>query len=96
VFFRKKTKPFKSPDGQTWKVDVTAVGASNAMVRYMQPDSRVNRYAWYLTAGPTARSVTARLEPNAVLDSLSDEDIARLYRRSMPVSAGGTPLVTAT
>ena len=92
MFFRKKTKPFKSPDGQAWKVDVTAVGASNAMVRYMQPDSRVNRYAWYLSSGPTARSVTARLEPEAVLEALTDEDLARLYRRSMPVSPGSTPL----
>ena len=90
--FFKKTKAFRSSDGQAWKVDVTAVGASNAMVRYMQQDSRVNRYAWYLTSGPTARSVTARLEPAAVLESLSDDDLARLYRRSMPISAGGTPL----
>ena len=94
MFFRKKTKPFRSSDGQAWKVDVTAVGASNAMVRYMQPDSRTNRYAWYLASGPTARSVTARLVPGEVLDALTDDDLARLYRRSMPVSAGGTPLVT--
>ena len=93
MFFRKKTKPFRSPDGQAWKVDITAVGASNAMVRYMQPDSRVNRYAWYLASEATARSVTARLKPAEVLDALSDDDLARLYRRSMPISAGATPLV---
>ena len=90
--FTRKTKTFRSPDGQSWKVDVTAVGASNAMVRYTQPDSRGDRYAWYLAHGPTARSVTARLKPADVLDALTGDDLATLFRRSMPISAGATPL----
>jgi len=39
-----------------------------------------------ISQGPEARSVTSRLDPNRVLDSLHAADIARLFARSMPVS----------
>jgi hypothetical protein len=82
-------KDFRSPDGLHWKVEVTAPGASNAMVIFHYPDGRSarrDRYAWYITSGPEARSVTARLSPHEVLDALSDRDLSRLFRRSMPIS----------
>lgn len=84
-------KEFKSPDGITWSVEVTSPGSSNAMVIFHHPDgatSSRNRYAWYITRGPEARSVTSRLSPDAVLKQLGDRDLARLFRRSMKVSAG--------
>ena len=81
-------KDFHAPDGVHWKVEVSSPGASNAMVIFHHPDGRTarrDRYAWYITTGPEARSVTARLSPPAVLESLGERDIARLFRRSMPV-----------
>jgi len=80
---------FISPDGVVWGVDIDLPGASNAMILFRHPNgrtSRLDRYNWFLSHGPEARSVTARLSPAKVLDSLSDEDIARLFRRSMSVS----------
>jgi len=80
---------FISPDGVVWGVDIDLPGASNAMIVFRHPNgrtSRLDRYNWFLSHGPEARSVTARLSPAKVLDSLSDEDIARLFRRSMSVS----------
>lgn len=82
-------RSFTGPDGIPWRVEVQAPGASNAMVVFRHPDgrtTRLDRYAWHITRGPESQDVTARLNRRAVLDSLGDADIARLFRRSMPVS----------
>jgi hypothetical protein len=82
-------KTFTSPDGILWKVVVQNPGASNAMVLFRHPDggsSRKDRYNWYISKGPEARSVTARLSPQKVLDSLDETALAQLFRRSMRVS----------
>ena len=80
---------FRSPDGIFWKVDVDLPGSSNAMVIFRHPNgrsARLDRYNWFISHGPEARSVTSRLIPKDVLKSLSDTDLARLFRRSMPIS----------
>jgi hypothetical protein len=82
-------KPWRSPDGIDWLVDVDLPGSSNAMVIFRHPhgvSARMDRYNWYISNGPEARSVTSRLSRQKVLDSLTDADLARLYRRSMRVS----------
>ena len=59
------------------------------MVVFRHPNgsnTRLDRYAWYITRGAEAGDVTARLDKRAVLDALADTDVARLFRRSMPVS----------
>lgn len=83
-------KEFRSPDGTVWGVDVRAPSFSNAMVVFLHPDtstSRRNRYNWYVNKGQEARNVTARLTPKQVLESLTDRDLALLFRRSMPISS---------
>ena len=90
-------KTFASPDGTLWKVVVQNPGSSNAMVVFRHPDgesSRKDRYNWYISKGPEARSVTSRLSEKKVLDSLDDEALAQLFRRSMRVSRPD-PLVTS-
>lgn len=80
---------FRSSNGVLWGVDVVLPGSSNAMVLFRHPNrasSRLDRYAWFISHGPEARSVTSRLSPQKVLDSLNDVDVARLFRRSMAVS----------
>ena len=80
---------FDAPDGTRYGVSVSNPGASNAIVVFRHPDgstSSNDRYAWYINPGPEARSVTARLDEDEVLDALKDADLARLFRRSMPVS----------
>ena len=70
-------------------------GASNAMVIFHHPDGRTarkNRYAWYVADTPEARSVTARLDAEAVQQAITDEQLARLFRRSMLISAADNPL----
>ena len=64
-------------------------GSSNAMVLFYHPGgttARKDRYAWYISNGPEARSVTSRLAKGKVLESLTDDDLSRLYRRSMKIS----------
>lgn len=59
------------------------------MVIFRHPNgrsARLDRYNWFISHGPEARSVTSRLTPKNVLQSLSDADLARLFRRSMPIS----------
>ena len=82
-------KTWRSPDGITWAIDVDLAGSSNAMVLFRHPaggSSRLDRYNWYISNGPEARSVTSHLSKTKVLESLNDADIATLYRRSMRVS----------
>jgi hypothetical protein len=81
------------PDGTTWGVEVQNPGSSNAVVVFRHPDGhtgRFDRYAWYITRGSESQNVTGRLNKRAVLDSLGDVDLQRLFRRSMPVSTNRT------
>jgi hypothetical protein len=82
-------KTYTAPDGTTWGVQITSPGSSNAMIVFRHPDgttTRKDRYNWVISHAPEARSVTSRLSPAKVLDSLHAADIARLFARSMPVS----------
>src|SRR5690349_3327957 len=85
----KARKTYRSPDGIDWSVDVDLPGSSNVMVTFRHPDrgsARLDRYNWYLSHGPEARSVTSRLSPAKVLEALDDAELARLFRRSMRIS----------
>jgi hypothetical protein len=85
------TRSYTSPDGVDWVVQVMLPGATNAMIVFEHPDggsSRRDRYNWVNIAGPGARNVTSRADAAAVLHELTDVQIALLYRRSMPISAG--------
>jgi hypothetical protein len=83
------TKTFTAPDGTVWGVKVQSPSSSNSMIFFRHPDgrtSRLDRYNWIINQGPEARSVTARLDPEKVLEQLDDATIKRLFGRSMPVS----------
>ncbi len=89
-----KKKSFRAPDGADWDVHVRLPGASNAMVVFQLVRGRAaqsDRYAWHISGGPEARDVTARLDAGRVLESLGDDDLRLLFRRSMSVG-GPTPL----
>ena len=80
---------YRSTDGTVWRVKVSNVGASNAIVLFQHPDgetTRKDRYNWYLSRGPEAKSVTGRLDPKKVAAALTGEEVEALFRRSMPVS----------
>jgi hypothetical protein len=82
-------RTWRSPDGTTWTVDIDRPGSSNAMVLFRHPagaSSRLDRYNWYISNGPEARSVTSHLSRGKILESLKDEDIQTLFRRSMKIS----------
>ena len=86
-------KTFRSSDGTIWNVSVMLPGSSNAMVVFRHPDgesSRKDRYNWFISTGPEARSVTSRLSPERVLEQLDDAMILKLFRRSMSVSRPAT------
>lgn len=82
-------RAFRASNGVEWAVEVALPGSSNAMVLFRHPDgrtSRRDRYNWFISKGPEARSVTSRLAPQRVLESIDDEALGRLFARSMPVS----------
>jgi hypothetical protein len=82
-------KVYTSPDGVRWGVEVQSPGSSNAMVVFHHPDGstgRKDRYNWYISRGPEARSVTSRLSPAKVLEALDDATLGQLFRRSMRVA----------
>jgi hypothetical protein len=82
-------KTYTAPDGVTWNVIVQAPGSSNAMILFRHPDgnsSRLDRYNWIISRGPESRSVTARLDPEKILEGLDAGTIMRLFQRSMSVS----------
>jgi hypothetical protein len=90
---------FRSEDGTVWTVLVSNVGSSNAIVTFRHPDgdsAKKDRYNWYISKGPEAKSVTGRLDPKKVLESLTADEVELLFRRSMSVmrdaSLPGAPL----
>lgn len=92
-------REFEGPDGTRWTVEVRMPTASNAMIVFHNPlgsFSGLDRYAWYQWHGPEARSVTSRVSPDAVMKVLTDDALALLFRRSMLISPGETPLAPAT
>lgn len=91
----KEARVFKGEDGTQWGVEVKMPTASNAMVVFQHPgggSSGLNRYSWHQWKGPEARSVTSRVGVDAVMKTLTDEALALLFRRSMPISPGASPL----
>jgi len=82
-------RPFRGPDGTNWGVEVQVPGASNSMIVFHHPGgrtARLDRYAWDIWNGPESRSVTARVAPEKVMQSLTDDRLKLLFRRSMPIS----------
>jgi hypothetical protein len=87
---------FRGADGTKWGVEVRMPTASNAMIVFHHPGGKtagMNRYAWQQWHGPEARSVTSRVLPDTVMKTLSEDVLSLLFRRSMPISAGASPLV---
>ena len=85
----RQIRPFRGPDGTNWGVEVQVPGASNAMIVFHHPGGktgRLDRYAWDIWNGPESRSVTARVAPEKIMQTLTDEKLQLLFRRSMPVS----------
>jgi hypothetical protein len=85
----RQIRPFRGPDGTNWGVEVQVPGASNAMIVFHHPGgktARLDRYAWDIWTGPESRSVTSRVAPERVMQSLTDEKLRLLLRRSMLVS----------
>ena len=86
----RQIKPFRGPDGTNWGVEVQVPGASNAMIVFHHPGgttARLDRYAWDIWNGPESRSVTSRVPIDKIMQTLTDEKLALLFRRSMPVSS---------
>lgn len=88
-------REFNGPDGTKWRVEVKVPGSSNAMVVFHHPGgrtARLDRYSWHQWHGPESRSVTGSLKKDAVMKVLTPPALSLLFRRSMPISAGQTPL----
>lgn len=84
---------FTDEIGTHWFAEVRLPGASNAMVVFHdESGKRPTRYAWHIWRGPEARSVTSRVPAMRVLESLSHDEIARLFRKSAPVATPYAPL----
>lgn len=81
-------RTYSAPDGTAWAIDVKVPSNSSAMVVFKHPDgetARRDRYAWYNAHLPESHDPRARLSPKQVLGVLTDADVARLFRRAMPV-----------
>ena len=81
-------REYQSPDGIRWKVLVQLPSHSSAMLVYQHPDgqsSKLDRYAWINSARTT--DPRERLAAKDVMERLTDDEVARLFRRSMMVSA---------
>ena len=84
---KKATRQYQSPDGINWKVLVKLPSHSSAMLVYQHPDgqsSKLDRYAWINSIQTT--DPRERLSDEDVMKRLTDEEVARLFRRSMMVS----------
>lgn len=90
-------KTYRSPDGTSWSVDVELPSHSSALVvfRHPAPTSRLDRYAWLNGRGPQVNDPRARLDRLAVLQSLDDRQLARLFRRSAPIHTQPPPYIVS-
>lgn len=63
---------------------------SGALVIFLHPDgdtARRNRYAWLNARRPEASDPRSVLPVRAAADALTERELARLFRRSMPIEA---------
>jgi hypothetical protein len=89
----RRGRRFVDPGGRSWFAEVRLPGASNAMVVFHDEGGQLPaRYAWHIWRGPEARSVTSRVPAMRVLESLTNDDIALLFRKSAPISTPRAPL----
>jgi hypothetical protein len=94
----KDMKPFETPDGTRWGVEVQLPGASSVNIVFHHPDpgtSRKDRYARLQWRGPDASDVTAHLSAAKVRAALSDAMMADLFSRSMPIGWGAPAFAPA-
>ena len=85
----RQIKPFRGPDGTNWGVEVQVPGASNAMIVFHHPGgktARLDRYAWEIWNGPESRSVTSRVSVDKIMQQLTEERMAALFKQSMAIS----------
>jgi hypothetical protein len=94
----KYIRPFQTPDGTLWGVEVQLPGSSSANVIFHHPDpstSRKDRYARMEWRGPEAADVAGHLDIAKVRAALTDPVIADLFRRSSPIGFGAPALAPA-
>jgi hypothetical protein len=87
----KDMKPFETPDGTRWGVEIELPGSSSANVVFHHPDpstSRKDRYARFDWRGPQAADVTGRLSIAQIRAALTDAALVELFKRSAPVGTG--------
>jgi len=92
---KKFERSFTDVEARTWKVEVKLAGSSNAMIVFRlagAPNARQDRYAWFNSDSPDARSVTSHLDASDILRSLTDDQLALLFRKSMLIAAASNPL----
>jgi hypothetical protein len=80
--------PFRGPDGTWWGAEIEMTTHSGALVIFHHPDgesARRNRYAWINAHRPEANDPRSRLTENLLQGSLQERELARLFRRSMPI-----------
>jgi hypothetical protein len=90
-------KSFRSVDGTSWSVTVELPSHSSALVVFVHPAgiARLDRYATFNAHGPQVSDPRARLDQTAVLSSLNERDLGRLFRRSMPIQTTHQPYVVS-
>ncbi len=89
---------FRASDQTEWGIQVELTGASNALIVFHHPDgrtSRKDRYAWINWRGAEASDVRGTVDPIAVQAMLTDQFVASLFRRSMPIGGGRGPAFSA-
>ena len=82
-------KAFRGPDGTMWGVEVRMPSHSGALLIFHHPTgetARLNRYAWVNARTPEAQDPRAVLSVAEVTQALDDRSLARVFRRSMPIS----------
>ena len=85
-------RPFHAPDGATWNIDVKLPSHSGAMLVFQHAAGQgtaLDRYAWVNAAAGATADPRERLVSTKILEGLSDEQVARLFRRSMEVKRVG-------
>jgi len=85
---KREKRVYQSPDGGTWNVDVKLPSHSSALLTFQHVGGQSvagDRYAWINAAQATVSDPREQLSAAAILESLSDHDVERLFSKSMAV-----------
>ena len=87
---KKSIRTYRASDGTDWEIRARLPSHSGAQILFVYRGNGTpvaDRYAWVHAIGSGVHDPRSRISLKDVIRNLTEEDLGRLYERSMPVHA---------